>query len=593
MNELFEGLDPSTRFGDVPIQVAPDLWWVGGRIEDDPFQCHAYLLCRGDQSVLFDPGSALTWPETRRKIETLIPFDDIRWFVVQHQDPDVCGAMPVIDRLITRSDAAWVTHWRVAVLLNHYDPKVPFWMVDEHDWHLDVDGRELKFVFTPYLHFPGAFVTFDEFSGTLMSSDLFGGFIDNDLAVCSGLADFEGIRTFHQHYMPDRNILMHAMLKLEQLPLQLIAPQHGKLIAGEDIGTYITRLKNLDCGLYLITRTDSDIGRLQALNNLMHDTIETMATERDFRVLADHIFSQVGEVMPIDSIDLICRLGEEKALWMSSSDRFRGTEIPIPTGLRDLTATADSWTADHTRALASGSLPSDRSDSDVVLPLFRADESTCMGMAILGVSEDFEPSPELDETLMQISRPVSVAIERELINRMLDSERHAMYERSIRDPLTNLFTRRYLDDAAKRLIEVHQRNHEAGFALIMIDIDHFKTVNDTFGHPAGDAVLKAVAGLLHDECRSADFAVRFGGEEFTVLMPLTELVEATNLAHRLREMVEKLRPVTSAGTIDVTISLGVATHRQAESLTDTVRKADIALYEAKTTGRNRVCVSAD
>jgi len=92
MNKVFDGLDPSTRFGDEPIQVAPDLWWVGGRIEDDPFQCHAYLLCRGNQSVLFDPGSVLTWPETKRKIETLISFDDIRWFVVQHQDPDICRA---------------------------------------------------------------------------------------------------------------------------------------------------------------------------------------------------------------------------------------------------------------------------------------------------------------------------------------------------------------------------------------------------------------------------------------------------------------------------------------------------------------------
>ncbi len=593
MNLQFGGLDTNSRFSDEPIEIAPDLWWVGGRIEDEQFQCHAYLLVRGDQSVLFDPGSALTWPETRGKIESLISFDDIRWFVVHHQDPDICGAMPEIDRLITRPDAVWVTHWRVAVLLRHYDPQHPFWLIDEHDWRLDVDGRVLEFLFTPYLHFPGAFVTFDKLSGTLLSSDLFGGFTENDNVVCDGLADFEGIRTFHQHYMPDHNILLNAMLKIEQLPLTTIAPQHGKLIIGDDINAYMTRLKSLDCGLYLLTRKNSDIARLQALNNLMRETIETMASERDFRVIVGHIFGQVAEVISVRSTDIFCRLGESRALWMSSSDRFRGSEIAVPDGLRDTVATADTWTPELTRAVCEGGLPITIDEADIRMPLFGSDGERFIGIAVLSVGDDFESSPEIDDILRQISHPVSVAIEREVINRLLDSERNEMYERSIRDPLTNLFTRRYLDDSARRLIEVHQRNHDAGFSLLMIDIDHFKEVNDTYGHAAGDEVLKAVADVLHTHCRRADFAVRFGGEEFTVLMPLTNPESAAVLAERLRMEVESLRPRTSVGQIDVTISLGVAEHKPSESLVDTVKKADRALYEAKESGRNRVCVSSD
>ena len=593
MSVRFDGLDTKAKFGLDPIEVAPDLWWVGGRIEDDQFQCHAYLLVRGDQSVLFDPGSALTWPETLRKIESLISFDDIRWFVVHHQDPDICGAMPEIDKRISRTDAAWVTHWRVAVLLKHYDPKVPFWLIDEHDWQLDIDGRSLEFLFTPYLHFPGAFVTFDRSSGTLLSSDLFGGFSENDLAVCDGLADFEGIRAFHQHYMPDRNILLNAMLKIEQLPLSMIAPQHGKIIMGDDITSYINRLKNLDCGLYLLTSKNSDISRLQALNNLMRETVETMATERDFRVIVGHIFGQVAEVISVKSTNIFCRLGDTKALWMSSSDRYRGSEIKIPEALREITATADDWTDGHTRAVCDGDLPIKISPTDIRIPLFSADGKTFIGIAVLNVGDDFESSAEIDDVLHKISVPVSVAIEREVINRLLDSERQDMYERSIRDPLTNLFTRRYLDESARRLIEVHQRNHDAGFSLLMIDIDHFKSVNDTYGHAAGDEVLKAVAGVLHTHCRRADFAVRFGGEEFTVLMPLTDPASAAVMAERLRSEVESLRPQTGAGVIDVTISLGVAAHCPAESLTDTVRKADEALYEAKESGRNRVCINRD
>ena len=276
---------------------------------------------------------------------------------------------------------------------------------------------------------------------------------------------------------------------------------------------------------------------------------------------------------------------------MSASKPSRGIEIGTPAVLRDITATADDWTDGHTQAVCEGDLPIKISPNDIRIPLFSAHGKTFIGIAGLNVGDDFEPSAEVDDVMHKISVPVSVAIEREMINRMLDSERQDMYERSIRDPLTNLFTRRYLDDSARRLIEVHQRNHDAGFSLLMIDIDHFKSVNDTYGPAAGDEVLQAVAGVLQAHCRRADFAVRFGGEEFTVLMPLTDPASAAVMAERLRSDVESLRPQTDVGIIDVTISIGVATHRPAESLAGSVRKADEALYEAKESGRNRICIN--
>jgi len=593
VNDRFGGLTHSARFGTDPIEVAPDLWWVGGRIEGDPFQCHSYLLRRGDQSVLFDPGSTLTWPETRRKVETLIAFEDIRWFVVHHQDPDICGAMPEIDQLITRDDAAWVSHWRAAVLLKHYDPSVPFWLVDEHDWRLDLGGRTLEFVFTPYLHFPGAFASFDQATGTLMSSDLFGAFTDDDRALCSGLADFDGVRAFHQHYMPDRSILLHTMIALEKLPIRLVAPQHGRLIAGDDVVTYITRLKNLEVGIYLLADTDTDIRRLQALNDLLHDAVEIIATEQDFRVIAAHIFDQVSQVMPVRSTDIVCSLDGKRAVWMTNADRFRGTDIDAPPGFAADLPLENHWTDEDTLRLVSEGLPVQPGGHDIVLPLFRGSGSEFLGIAVLAIDDHLSITPEIRAVLRQVAQPLGVAVERELINRTLDAERQVMYERSIRDPLTGLFTRRYLDDSASRLIDVHRRNEAAGFCLLMADIDHFKAVNDTYGHLIGDEVLVAVSEVLHKACRQADFAVRFGGEEFAVLMPLTPIEGAFDLAGRLRAAIEALKPETKAGPIDLTISLGVAIHRPSESLADTLKKADTALYRAKETGRNQVCVNLD
>ena len=118
----------------------------------------------------------------------------------------------------------------------------------------------------------------------------------------------------------------------------------------------------------------------------------------------------------------------------------------------------------------------------------------------------------------------------------------------------------------------------------MFDIDHFKRVNDTFGHAVGDAVLKGLAGAAQDTLRASDRLTRWGGEEFVVLAPETRGDEALKLAERIRERVRE-EAFPTAGT--VTISLGVAEHRADESGDDLLGRADAALYRAKESGRDR------
>ncbi len=90
------------------IEIADRIWWVGHHLPGDPFQCHCYLIEHGDQSVLFDPGSALTFRHSMRKIEQVTSLSNIRYFVLHHQDPDITGAMPIIDKLLSRDDAVVV-----------------------------------------------------------------------------------------------------------------------------------------------------------------------------------------------------------------------------------------------------------------------------------------------------------------------------------------------------------------------------------------------------------------------------------------------------------------------------------------------------
>lgn len=158
------------------------------------------------------------------------------------------------------------------------------------------------------------------------------------------------------------------------------------------------------------------------------------------------------------------------------------------------------------------------------------------------------------------------------------------------DPLTQLYNRRYFMAEGERLIESARTLGES-VSVITLDVDYFKKVNDTYGHHAGDLVLKGVAANLQKFSRDRDLVARFGGEEFMLLLPCAGYAEAEGCAERIRQGVEQHSvQIGDNVSIQVTVSLGVAqVSRATESLEDAANRADKALYEAKAGGRNRVC----
>ena len=165
-----------------------------------------------------------------------------------------------------------------------------------------------------------------------------------------------------------------------------------------------------------------------------------------------------------------------------------------------------------------------------------------------------------------------------------------LYELAITDELTNLYIYRYfrqrLDNEIKR-----SRRYFFPLALIILDIDHFKRVNDTYGHQCGDFVLKELAKIIKEEVREVDISCRYGGEEFTVILPETDLEGASTLAERLRESVEEHSFLFKKQLLKITISLGVAELSPSLSgIEELINLADIALYQAKEGGRNKVVV---
>lgn len=145
--------------------------------------------------------------------------------------------------------------------------------------------------------------------------------------------------------------------------------------------------------------------------------------------------------------------------------------------------------------------------------------------------------------------------------------------------------RRSFDALARARLE-QDRNRDTGTAFIMIDVDHFKNINDRYGHETGDAVLKEVSDAIRGNFRSTDLVCRWGGEEYLAYLPGAVLRIALQLAERLRTQVEHTELVHG---VTVTISAGIALLQQDDTLEDVIRRADEMLYQAKRSGRNRVC----
>jgi len=173
-----------------------------------------------------------------------------------------------------------------------------------------------------------------------------------------------------------------------------------------------------------------------------------------------------------------------------------------------------------------------------------------------------------------------------------ESFQQRMYEAALRDSLTKAYNKKYLLDRLETEL-AYARRHQARLSVVMFDVDHFKKVNDTFGHLAGDYVLARLARVTAAAVRTEDVFARYGGEEFAILCRGVDLRNAGVFAERVRGMVESTLFEHEGQRIPVTISMGVAAHPDtpAENPTQLIAAADEALYRAKHAGRNRVIVN--
>ncbi len=310
------------------------------------------------------------------------------------------------------------------------------------------------------------------------------------------------------------------------------------------------------------------------------------AVLRSDRDLSDSLSEAAGQLSGILTFDRI-------ALFITRSGRADGTPIkwhrvwssPPKTPSNDefLTASFRTVQHEHHPMIIDKPLPGRAYSSLIVVPV-RIDGMLIAVMSIERADENKYRSEEL-YPVEAFARIVGI-----LLGNQRFIERKVSYLK--KDTLTGFFTRAALENDAPRLWSEYSSLYAAN-AVAMIDIDHFKRINDTYGHQTGDAIIRRVADVILRSLRRDDTIIRYGGEEFLVILPNADRAAAELIMNRLRAECEALDLCECTETITVSVGVAPATRHSQLTLEEEVALADSALYEAKRSGRNRVIVFSD
>ena len=266
MEEFFLKYNNSNLNYDEPIELNNGVYWIGFLDNEHSLQCNPYIIIEGDEAVVIDSGSRPDFSKIMMKILQIgVDPSNITRLIYHHYDPDLCGGISNFEEIIGNKNLKIISHEMNNVFIKHYSVSSPLLSITDINYEfIFKTGRRLKFITTPYSHSPGSFITFDEKSGILFTSDIFGSYdtkqglfleMGENCSVCNKFTKcahgdsycaLNGIFYFQIKIMTSEKALKFALAKIKKLPAKIVAPQHGSIINNEySIKIIIEKLQEL------------------------------------------------------------------------------------------------------------------------------------------------------------------------------------------------------------------------------------------------------------------------------------------------------------------------------------------------------------
>lgn len=482
------------------LKITDDIYHVGDATTHNGLDCNAYLIIDGDEVVLFDPGSRIEFDQVVQNIEQVVSLDKITYIVAHHQDPDVCSNIPMFEDLGLEFKV--ITSWRTMTLIQYYGIQSDYYLLEENAYSLVLkSGRELNFIQTPYLHFPGAFVTYDVMSKSLFSSDLFGAFSYNRTTYADE-SYMEKMRIFHEHYMPSNSALRVVMNVFLSYEIDRIMPQHGSII-NADVKRYIHTLRTLECGS-LLSPLKKNLKMSGGYLTIFNDVLMLFYSLYDYDEVTD-VFSHIKSFTFNNNYEISDYEGNPDMIWHKIFEVIKAKK-----GILWLVVSEP-----HIRNL-------------------------CLTYDI--------DLPEAMSSLLQ-----SAQMENRRLMRMteeLEQRVKAVNEKLIKCPITGLYNERFLTSLL--IEELAQEDWRDIGAVATLSIDKFSEYKMTYGKEEEEHVLINIAYILKEnfgqnsvfKMDTTDFGLYLKGQE----------------KNEIIDQLESLRKRLSESQIflgDLTVSIGL------------------------------------
>lgn len=502
------------------VEISDGIFWVGVQEKDGALNCNPYLLVDGEEAVLIDPGSLLDIEQVYKNVLEIVPLEKIKYVVLHHQDPDFCSGVPFLEK--QGGNFKIVTHWRTQTLVKYYDIKSSYYLVDENNFSLTLNsGRKLKFIMTPYLHFPGSITTYEEKSQILFSSDLFGALSFNR-GLYAGEDYLERMKAFHEHYMPSNDVIRPVMEVFMGMDIRMIAPQHGAIIR-EDVKKYIRVLRELECGVFLqpIKKNLAASGGYASLISMVISRYCSIFGKGEVLEIVKELEIEIDD----HTLEIKDYIYSGKELWNLIFETFY-----IGKGIK--------WIS-------------------VVEPFVQK------------LCNEYElPMPEVFKSKLKKAEEDSQLLGEENLrlkelNERLQKNIAETQEKLIKCPVTGLyndfFFKEYLNSELSRLSEDNE-----GFnpSLIVVGIDNMAKFRFSYGDKEVEQVFKGIVYLLR-ELKEDNYTIfRLQGATFAINIPHASKQSAVKFGEKIRHAVES----ASLFIAKITVSIGVVTLDEMEAI---------------------------